>query len=267
VNVRLARREPLAHDTPTMASKAPRGRVKLLSERPLEVQEASGVAPLGDGKFLVIDDEAGVFFCRQGVGPVPLEAGRALSDLEGICMAEDGVTVYLLVERDGSVWRYQWQQDRLVGPHRMGKLPALSGKKNQGWEGIAFAPAGTVSDRELLVTAHQVGPRRIGLFCSKTLEQRALLRLPKSARKALGELNDLTIDLPGGEGHMLILSGKAGRIAELAFDGQRLELVRVYRIETAKNDVPEGIAMAGPGRVWVVTDGEGMLRHLELRKR
>ncbi len=245
-------------------AKAPRGKVKLLSERALEVQEASGVAPLADGRFLVIDDEAGVFLCSEGDGPVPLEAGRALSDLEGICMAPDGTTVYLQVERDGSVWRYRWEQDTLIGPHRMGKLPRLSKKKNQGWEGITFAPAGTVSERELLVAAHQVGPRRIGLFCSETLEQRALLRLPKQARKALGELNDLTIDLPGGNGHILVLSGKAGRIAELAFDGKKLELVRVYRIETAKDDVPEGIAMAAEGRVWVVTDGEGMLRELEL---
>lgn len=58
--------------------------------------------------------------------------------------------------------------------------------------------------------------------------------------------------------------GKAGRTAELRLESGKLALMRVYRVETSKGDVPEGISVDAEGRVWVCTDGEGMLRQLEL---
>jgi secreted PhoX family phosphatase len=41
-------------------------------------------------------------------------------------------------------------------------------------------------------------------------------------------------------------------------------LVRVYVIETSKQDVPEGISIDSESRVWVCTDGMGMLHQIEL---
>jgi sugar lactone lactonase YvrE len=43
-----------------------------------------------------------------------------------------------------------------------------------------------------------------------------------------------------------------------------LSLVRVYRIESSEGDVPEGISIDAEGRVWLCTEGKGVLYQLEL---
>jgi len=111
------------------------------------------------------------------------------------------------------------------------------------------------------VAAHQVKPRRIGLFDPETLEPHVLLKLPMTARETIGELNDIAVD---ADGRILLLSGKSGYIAEMYLDGEALSLARVYSIKTASNDVPEGISIDAAGRVWICTDGKGMLRELKL---
>ncbi len=243
-------------------AKPSRGTARVARERPLGVQEASGVAHLGGDQFLVIDDEHGVFRCSPDSDPVPLDAARGFADLEGICVDEGGRHAYVLAERDGSVWRFGLADGDLTEGKRLGKLPRLNKKKNQGWEGIAFARAGTLSERAELVAVHQVGPRRVGFFDAETLHERATLALPKDARRALGDLNDVT--LHPTHPHLFVVSGKAGRLAELAVRGDALELVRLYPLETAQYDVPEGVTFGTDGRLFVVTDGEGMLRELEL---
>jgi uncharacterized protein YjiK len=226
------------------------------------VQEASAVAVIAEGSFLVVDDEAGIFRCAPEGDPVALDVGTALSDLEGICVNADGDVAFVLAERDGSVWRFELSDGDLDNGERLGKLPKLGKKKNQGWEGIFFAKAGTYSDRDELVAVHQVGPRRVGFFDAQTLRPRQMLRLPKQARKRLGDLNDVAIE--PATSHIFVVSGKAGRIAELRVDDDTLELVQTYPVATAKDDVPEGITFDSDGRLWLVTDGEGMLRELKL---
>ena len=238
------------------------GKAVLIEETNLGVQEASGLAQLSEDTLLVVDDEAGVFHCTIGGEAAPLDAARGLSDLEGICMAPDATHAYVLAERDGSVWRYAVSEGDLLDGERLGRLPRLAKKKNNGWEGLAWAPAGAVSEKSELVAAHQTKPRQIGFFSPETLECRAMIQLPKDARKELGDLNDLTI-LPES-GHLLVLSGKAGRMAEFAVRGSKLETICFYRIATSKDDVPEGITLSMSGEVWICTDGEGHLRRVRL---
>lgn len=237
------------------------GRVRLKAERPLGVQEASGLASIGDGSFFVVDDEHGIFRCMPNGDPEQLNVGKGMADLEGITITPDGKHAYLLSECDGSVWRFGIDGGDLCDGERLGNLPRLSKEKNHGWEGIAFAAAGTFVERMEVVTAHQVNPRCIGLFDAETLEQRAVIRLPKEARKAIGELNDIAVYV---DGRILLLSGKNGRIAEMRLEDEDLSLVRVYRVETSKHNVPEGISIDAKGNVWICTDGKGMLRQLEL---
>jgi hypothetical protein len=40
--------------------------------------------------------------------------------------------------------------------------------------------------------------------------------------------------------------------------------VRVYPLDTARDDVPEGITFGADARLYIVTDGEGMLREMRL---
>jgi len=242
-------------------TKAKHGRAYLMTSRALGVQEASGLAPVGDGSFLVVDDEHGIFRCSPDGASVQLDAGKGLADLEGIVVTPDGRHAYVVSERDGSIWRFVVEGDGLGAGERLGQLPQLSKKRNQGWEGVAFAPAGTLSEQMTLVAAHQVKPRRIGLFDPETLELHMLLKLPKAARKTIGELNDIAID---ADGRILLLSGKSGYIAEMYLGGESLSLARVYSIKTDSDDVPEGISIDAAGRVWICTDGKGMLRELKL---
>ena len=118
-----------------------------------------------------------------------------------------------------------------------------------------------MSEPARLVAVHQTGPRRIGIFDLEALSPQALLRLPKDARKLLGDLNDVAVSATG---RLFVLSGKTGILAELELDGVQLELVRTYKVANNKNDVPEGITFDRQGRLWLVTDGEGHARQLEL---
>lgn len=231
---------------------------KRLSERKLGLKEASGVAWLGAERFLVVDDERGLFWCEAGHDPTPAGVGLELGDLEGICLSEDGRMVNLLVERDGCIWQAELSDDDLGPAREIGRLPKLNDERNQGWEGIAVAPAGTLGAEALLVAVHQVSPRRVGLFSLEGVEQKMLWRLPKKARKVVDELNDVTVD--PRTGHLLVLSGKAGALVELRVEGGELAFVRALRIATKKSDIPEGLTTGEEGRVWIVTDGKGMLR-------
>jgi uncharacterized protein YjiK len=237
--------------------KGRRGTAKVVAEWALGVQEASGLSPLGGGAFLVVDDEKGIFRCASEGDPIRLEAGAALADLEGICLSDDGGSAFVLSERDGGVWRFALADGALGHGTRLGKLTELNDRKNAGWEGIAFAAAGTFAANAELVAVHQKKPRRVGFFDAETLEPRLTLRLPKAARKGLSDLNDIIID-PTTQ-RLLVLSGKGGAIGELAVIDDELELVRLYELEHEKHDIPEGITIDDEGRIFVCTDGEGML--------
>jgi uncharacterized protein YjiK len=238
------------------------GQAVVVSQQAIGVQEASGVAHLGDQRFLVVDDESGIFHCAIGQEPTMLEAGQGLRDLEGVCVSPDGTQAYVLSERDGSLWRFARTGEALSDAERVGRLPRLSKKKNQGWEGIAIAPAGLWSDHAELVAVHQTKPRCVAVVDLRTLEPRLTASLPKQARKLLGDLNDVTVE--PHHGHVLVLSGKAGVIGELAFEGDELKLIRCYRIDSSRNDVPEGLSMDADRRLWLVTDGGGWLREYSL---
>ncbi len=238
------------------------GQAVVLSQQAIGVQEASGVAHLGDQRFLVVDDENGIFSCTLDQEPTMLEAGQGLRDLEGVCLSPDGAHAYVLSERDGSLWRFSRAGEGLAEPERVGRLPRLSKKKNQGWEGIAITPAGLWSDHDELVAVHQTKPRCVAVLDLITLEPRVTATLPKKARKLLDDLNDVTVD--PHHGHLLVLSGKAGVIGELALQDDELRLVRCYRIDHSRADVPEGLCMDADRRLWLVTDGSGWLREYAL---
>ncbi|MEM9874739.1 MAG: SdiA-regulated domain-containing protein [Myxococcota bacterium] len=235
--------------------------VPLLGRHRLGVPEASGVARLPDGRFLVVDDERGPFLCRPDHAPEVVATATPLSDLEGVAVSDDGASMWLLSERDGSVWRGPVEGEDERPLTRLGALPRLGKRRNRGWEGLAWAPAPTLGGRDFLVATHQRQPRVVGLFDPVTLAPHATFPLPRAARKSLGDLNDVTVHPQTGR--LLVVSGRKARLAELALAGGEFELIHVWRLPGGKKDgVPEGITYDQHGSLWVVTDGEGWLYEL-----
>jgi uncharacterized protein YjiK len=244
-----------------MAGKA--GRVTIVTESATGVAEASGVAPLPDGSFLLVDDEHGVFHYAAGEAE-QVDAGRGWADLEGVCASHDGRRVWLLAERDGAVWSFRLDGRELVDGRRLGRLPRVGRQRNAGWEGLAFAPAGTWSEAPRLIAVHQARPRQVAVLDPDSLAADWSFRLPKAARKCLGDLNDVAVHPTSGD--LVVLSGKAGRLAELRRRGDAIEFVAVHRIDTRRGDVCEGLAYDASGRLWSVHDGSGRLRELRLAR-
>jgi uncharacterized protein YjiK len=243
-------------------NKASHPRARVLQEHALGVQEASGVARLADGDLLVVDDEHGVFRCPIGGSPRNLEVARGLKDLEGICISSDGATAWLLSERDGGIWKHAIVDGELLDGTRVGELPRQSSRKNQGWEGIAYAAPGVLGQAATLVAVHQKKPRAVGLFDADTLAERRIIPLDKRSKKALGDLNDVAVN--PDDGRLLVVSGKKGMLAELSVEQDGLVVHRLFRVEHDDDDVPEGVTYDGEGRLWLVTDGKGWLRELSL---
>ena len=241
--------------------KVARARLSSVQEFELAVAEASGVAPLPDGRFLVADDDNGLQLCDRNGGAVPL-APRIVGDLEGVCLAADGRTVYVLCERNGTVWRARLSGGAFVDVRTLGCLPRIGGR-NRGWEGICCA-TGHWYEGDALLAVHQRKPCAVGLFSLPHLVEVRRLSLPrhKKLRKALGDLNDLAVHPHNG--HMYVLSGRAGRVAEFSLKGDALKLEQLWCIDSAKRDVPEGLGFDTHARLWLVTDGKGRLRQLRL---
>jgi uncharacterized protein YjiK len=102
----------------------------------------------------------------------------------------------------------------------------------------------------------------VAILDPDSLAAEATFSLPKSARKKLDDLNDVAVHPTSGD--IVVLSGKAGRLARLVRTDDALELVDVYALAAGKDDVPEGLAYDASGRLWVVWDGSGRLREIRL---
>jgi len=231
----------------------------------LAVPQASGVAVLGDGLFLVVDDDRGVYLAGER-GAAELVASRddhkGLRDLEGICVAPDG-SAWVLSERTSAVLSLAIERDgrdvRLGPPRLVGSIEHIARKSNKGWEGIAILPG----DPPRAIACHEAKPKRVGVFAIDTLATEAILGFPKDLRKALPDVSDLTMD--NATGRLLLLSDEAACIAEvdIVFDGaspEALSLVSVTRLDLGKKEKAEGLCFDADGTLWMVTDGDPHLR-------
>lgn len=232
-----------------------------ISVTDLEVPQASGVASLGDGRFLVVDDDHGVYLADAS-GAAELVASRddhaELHDLEGICIGPDG-DAWVLSERTSAVYALPIQRAkgrvRLGAPRLVGEVEHVAKKKNKGWEGLALWPGSSPR----LLACHEDKPRRIGVF-GADLRTIAMLSLPDALDEALADLSDLTVDPRSG--HVLLLSDESHALAEVAVvlddDGvpAELEVAGVTELDLGKKEKPEGICFDEAGVLWLVTDGK-----------
>lgn len=232
----------------------------------LAVPQASGVACLGDGLFLVVDDDRGVYLAGEKGGADLIssrEDHRELRDLEGICLSPDGAA-WVLSERTSAVYSLSVARegrDVEVGPPTLvAEIEHIARKKNKGWEGIALWRGPTTR----VVACHEAKPKRVGVFAVDTLETLAMLELPDSIKDALGDISDLTVDPETGR--LLLLSDESAAIAEAEFvldDDSAptgLVLVELTELRLGKKEKAEGLCFDEAQVLWMVTDGDPHLR-------
>lgn len=232
-------------------------RLELTSERSLPVESASGILSLGDGRFLVVDDDKGIYRLGKNGKTKRLLSSKKhkkLNDLEGITHDTTGRGALVISERTGEVMRVGFKPDDdkidLSKPKKLGRLPKLSKRfSNNGWEGIDIMPGRFFEDGEpRLVAVHEAKPRRVGVFSYPDFQESSILKLPKAARSEAKDLSDVAVD--PSTGRIFVLSDRSKSILELELKGPTrrfpqerasLSLVGVTDVPTRKGAKPEAL--------------------------
>ncbi|MBI4952992.1 MAG: SdiA-regulated domain-containing protein [Myxococcales bacterium] len=171
----------------------------------LGVPNASGLAALPGGAFLVVDDDHGIYHAdASGKARLAHAKSVRLGDLEGIAFDAARGRVVVVCEEGGAVVALLVKKQRgafaLGAPAKLGRLPAIGRAHNKGWEGIAWVPAGVFGPHETLLAVHEGKPKRLGVFAYPELETRALCELPAAGKKALCDLSDVAFESGTGRG-------------------------------------------------------------------
>lgn len=267
----MARKKSASNKSPT-----PGDRDLVLRRRvPLEVPQASGVALFAPGRFLVVDDNKGIFAADEAGRAALLRSGKcgdSMHDLEGITIDRNRGLAILVCEKGGSVQSVPLSDKtgapELGTPQPIGKLPSIGREDNKGWEGVAWIPDGALAPGEFLLAVHERKPKRLGIFTYPALETRVLLELPRQAKDAMRDLSDLAFDPKTG--HVWILSDESRCLVDLALDGLggdevSLEVSAIHPLDVGKRQKPEGVCIEGDA-LWLVTDGEPFLYDFALRR-
>lgn len=250
----------------------------------LDIASASGVVALGEGRFLVVDDDKGIYL-QSGDDASKVKCAKKhdeLKDLEGICRTPDGKGVLVVSEERGEVYRLKIKDDGedfdLGKPEKIGRLPKLSKTgSNKGWEGIEVVPGKFFDDgKPRIVAVHEGTPKRIGVFSYPDLDDAVLLALPKNVERSLKDLSDITVDPKTG--HLFVLSDESESIVELALTTKKksapgalieslaLETVSRTDVDTKKHEKPEGLAFGPDGRLYVAMDGRSALVSFDVER-
>jgi hypothetical protein len=247
-------------------------RLTLLDREGLGVPSASGIAALGGGLSLVIDDDDGIYLTGGAAGPKLLR-GRGdhagLGDLESVCVSEDGRTAYAVSEDAGQVFAFTVSRGRgsakLSAPSLLGVLPRPGGQKNKGWEGASYlAPSdhGTAC----LILAHERSPKAIGVFSLPDLREVRVFALDGVIAELLDDVADVAV-CPTTD-HIFLLSDEAQRVVEARLDLEAgtLTLLGSFDLPLEKGEKPEGIAFESKDRLVIVTDASSRLYRFALER-
>lgn len=263
-----------------MASKKKQARENTLPILPLEaltqaslgVESASAVAPLGEGLYLIVNDDEGLFLAG-GSKPIRLrdsEEHAALGDLESVCVSEDGEHAYAVSEETGEVFRFDVQRAsagaRLSPGVKLGAIERPGDKKNKGWEGAAFLRPGFVEGwPEALVVAHEGKPMALGFYALPDLRELHVVDLDDTLDGLLGDVADVTV-CPRTR-HLFLLSDQSHRIVEARIDLDGVELLASFDLSLDDDDKPEGIAFETDDVLVIVTDHASQMLRFQLGTR
>lgn len=226
----------------------------------------SAVTPSRAG-LLVVEDDLGIYVLRGGTAT--LWAGPdlhpALGDLEGITANDTGDVVWALAEEQGTLVELRVGAR---GPvvRRTARLERPGSTKNKGFEGLAYVAARiSPTRRAALIAVHEHRPRRVCVCDLETLEVTHDLKLPRDAKRALGDLADVAVDPVSGL--VVLLSEESCRLAVMRLGGDGLELIHAYDLPLEEGERPEGLSFLTASRLAIVTEGPARLVTLRVSRR
>jgi uncharacterized protein YjiK len=259
----------MASKKKTRANTLPTLPLEALSQASLGVPSASAVAPLGGGLYLIVNDDEGLFLAG---GPRPIrlrdvEEHEALGDLESVCVSDDGAHAYAVSEESGEVFSFEVQRTpgsaRLAPGVRLGEIERPGDKKNKGWEGVAFLPAGFAEGwPSALVVAHEGKPMALGFYALPDLRELHFVDLDDTLDGLLGDVADVT--LCPRTGHLFLLSDQSHRIVEARISPSEVELLASFDLTLDDDEKPEGIAFETEDVLVVVTDHSSQMLRFRL---
>ncbi len=248
----------------------------MLSEERIAAREGSGVAVHPSGVLLIVDDEVGIYAHVPGTAgkasPLELADGTQICGAEGIALAKDGRTAFVVCEDSREVLAVsvtvRGRRVALGKARSLGKLPRIGKKGNKGWEGIAVRPARFDPDgEERLVAVHEGKPRQVGIFAFDDLEAGEVLDLPPELDGELEDLSDVAVD--PCTGRLYLLSDQSSAVAEVEVvagrSGRALAVRAVARLPIEEGLKPEGMDVDSDGTLWLVTEEDRTVRRLALR--
>jgi uncharacterized protein YjiK len=260
--------------------------IELIDRRRVDVPSASGLVALGQERFLVVDDDKGIYLSTPSEGSEKIVSSKhhkELKDLERIAMSPDRSAVFVVEETAGRVFRLALDDDgdddvALGDPVEIGRLPKLNRPgRNDGWEGLDILPGRFSADgKERMVAVHEGNPRRVGVFTLPNLEEGMLLKLPNKAKDKLDDLSDVAVDPQTGR--IFLLSDQSAALVEVELvsrvtnapgallQDNELRFVDAHKVPRKKKEKPEGITFDDEGTLWLTMDGRSRLLEFEVTR-
>ncbi len=235
--------------------------------------EASDVAALPGGRFIVVGDkkDSAVIVDAQGnktkLDLPGLKNGK--SQLEGV--AYDPVRHHLFVSREESreLLRYEWNPDKKTAPVLEKTIDVdAGGPINKGVEGLAYMP-GEVSPtgEPQLILAKEGKPRELSIIGDGGKGKPLPIKLEKEVLAVCRDFSAVTIDPKTG--HMFISSDESAAVAQIKLvrDGDKVlgKLVQSFPLRDEKGkplDRVEGLSFNEKGDLFVLTENNGKLHQL-----
>jgi hypothetical protein len=246
--------EPAPPSCPTVTA-------TIVEEVRADLGEASALVALAGGRFVVADDARGVVLVEGGAARVVV---GDLEGLEGLCRV--GAEVVAVREDDGAVFCFVptvGDEARQIGV--LPRPPWAKGKKNKGYEGLAFWPPGLSCDGQAhLLAVHEDKPRALAVLAWPSLVPEGFVALDGALAALLPDLADVAV--APGSGEVWIVTDEGGQIARTRLEGLGgpLALLGVVELPLDDDEKPEGLAFDDDGHAWIVTDETGRLLRLAL---
>jgi uncharacterized protein YjiK len=235
--------------------------------------EASDVAALPGGRFIVVGDKkdsaviVGPDGSKTRLDLPGLKNGK--SQLEGV--AYDPVRNHLFVAREESreLLRYEWNPDKKTAPV-LEKTIDLDGggPSNKGVEGLAYMPGDVSPTGEpQLILAKEGKPRELSIIGDGGKGKPLPIKLEKEVLAVCRDFSAVTVDPKTG--HMFISSDESAAVAQIKLvrDGDKVlgKLVQSFPLRDEKGkslDRVEGLSFNDKGDLFVLTENNGKLHQL-----